>query len=562
MKRGTIALAAVLLVALFLLQEKILARTQVQELERASQNLKEMSAPALLPTYIGSLFLGSFRAVAIDILWIQMQRMGEEEHRYFERVEIMDLITKLQPRNPEAWAYMGWDCAYNIANQYRTEDDEENARKIEEAIKLGGPKELEDRLDQLERKIAEKDKDYRIWIQKGILKLAEGCRHLPEDAYLKYEVAKVFWTKAAWSNGILERQFLVAIEQDKELQRVIGEGLQPPGRRTAFELGEAWFEKGKATLERQIAEGRFRIYRTLAESMARPPEDDRQHHTTQMGLNIDIAAFVGFIHEMRFLNGILKWVRARDADQPGQARTLLLEASESFRKAEEQALVYRHAHSLVKAGARAFHDARADLCREMARLCAEQATLPHPLPPEEQAKLLTRLELIWWNPIDRNANPAQQVPPPDERYVLDYMSRLKQSLGGDAMEYNDDRHALHRGNLLTPGEKLELSIGPDAGDVDWYHFYAVQHPAKKGVREITSGFSIKRTGTVPLRVMALAMNRGAVTTEADFELNDANEVTFQVPSDHEGPVFLRVIVDTDIDSKDRGYTITALGVQR
>jgi hypothetical protein len=565
MKRGTIVLAGVLLVALFLLQEKVLARTEVQKLERASQNLKEMSAPALLPTYIGSLFLGSFRAVAIDILWIQMQRMGEEEHRYFERVEIMDLITKLQPRNPEAWAYMGWDCAYNIANQYRTEDDVENARKLEEEIKLGGPnlEERTDRLDQLRTKIAEKDKDYRIWIQKGILKLAEGCRHLPEDAYLKHEVGKALWTKAAWSNGILEKQFLVAVEEDKELQRVLGEGLRPPRPRTAFELGEAWFERGKATLERQIAEGRFRVYRTLAESMARPPEEDRQHHTTQMGLNIDIAAFVGFIHEMRFLNGILKWSRAREADQPEKTRTLLLEASDSFRKAEEQALVFRHTHSLVKAGERAFHDARADLCREMARLCAEQATVRHPLTPAEQAGLLARLELIWWNPVDRNARPSQQVPPPDERYILDYMSRLKQSLGGDAMEYNDDRHALHRGNLLMPGEKWEASIAPDVGDVDWYHFYAARHPARKDIAEIASVFTLKRTGAVPLKVVALAMNKGAVTTEADFELNDANEVTFKVTSDHEGVVFLRVTaIDAGSDSKDRGYTITALGVQR
>src|SRR5262245_59322208 len=107
MRRSVAALVVALLGAMFALQALVLERTQVQRLERASMNLGELRASTLLPTYIGSLFLGSFRAVAIDILWIQMHRMGEEEHRYFERVEIMDLITKLQPRNPEAWAYMG-----------------------------------------------------------------------------------------------------------------------------------------------------------------------------------------------------------------------------------------------------------------------------------------------------------------------------------------------------------------------------------------------------------------------------------------------------------------------
>jgi len=193
MKPITLVLVAVLLAASFALQEGVLGKSEVQRLERASQNLGELRTSALLPTYIGSLFLGSFRAVAIDILWIQMHRMGEEEHRYFERVEIMDLITKLQPRNPEAWAYQGWDAAYNIANQFRTDEDEELARQLKRKTDPASA----DRLAKLRAAIREKDAQFRTWVRLGLLKLAEGSRHLPDDAYLKYEIGKALWTKAS-----------------------------------------------------------------------------------------------------------------------------------------------------------------------------------------------------------------------------------------------------------------------------------------------------------------------------------------------------------------------------
>jgi hypothetical protein len=503
--------------------------------------------------------------VAIDILWIQMQRMGEQEHRYFERVELMDLITKLQPRNPEAWAYMGWDCAYNIANQYRTVDDYERLRELEADLRRFPERkdELHARKARVEKRIQEKDKQYRIWVRKGLLKFAEGCRHLPDDAYLKYEVGKALWTKAAWSNGILEEQFLLAVEQDEELQRVLGEGLEPKTR-TSFELAEAWFRKGKLTLEQMVAQGRFRVYRTLAESMSRPPEEDRRHHTTQMGLNIDLAAFVGFISEVNYLNGVLHWYRARDAADAGDARRLLLKAAEQFRRAAEHASLYRREHSTVKEGIRAFHDARRDLCDGLAGLCEDLAGLPHPLPADERPRILKRLEQIWWNPVDRNAPPNQQVPPPDERYVLDYMGRLKRLLGGDLWEYNDDRHALHRGNLILLEETVIGDIVPDKDDVDWHHYYAAPAPGQKEGKIVTE-FLIQRTGTVALQVIVLALDKSGYAPVANIQLTDAKESRYRVTSDHEGPVILRIFAVAPPDEstpKDRGYALTPVRIRR
>ena len=566
MKRTTLAAVLLLLAAMFFLQNLGLEKTEVQRLERASQNLGELRASSLLPTYIGSLFLGSFRAVAIDILWIQMQRMREQEHRYFETVEYMELITKLQPRNPEAWAYMAWDSGYNIANQYRTAEDVEALRRLERNLARDPKSEkLLAQRDKLKDRIAKKDEKYRIWVKRGLQTLVEACRHMPDDPYLHHDIGQTLWTKSAWSTGILEDQFIRAIEGDDDLQKTLGEGLPPGKRRSPFELAEVWFDKGEGKLKALIKEGRFRVYRTLLESMSRPADEDRQYHTTQMGRNIDIASFVGAIHQMRYYQGILSWYRARDAE-PDKARALLLEASRSFSKAAEQAAIYRRDHSPTVLEKRAFHDARADLCRGMAQLCADQAKLPLPMSEADRTELLSRLERIRWNPVDRDAPPMEQIPPPDERYVLDYMTEVKKSLGGDGWEYNDDFHALHRGNLMETGHRVDATIGPDVKDVDYYHFYA-SVPGAPGQdapaqRTIESVFHIKRMDAVPLTITAYSFRGRQLTASEPMLLTTDEEREFTITSDMEGSVYIRVTAGENAPAGRRGYWLKAMGVRR
>ena len=318
-----------------------------------------------------------------------------------------------------------------------------------------------------------------------------------------------------------------------------------------------------------IKEGRFRVFQTLMESMSRPTEQDRQHHTTQMGRNIDAATFVGAIHQMRYLDGILKWYRAREA-APEAARKLLTEASESFSKAADQAMVYRREHSPIVPGRRAYHDARADLCRGLADFCADLAKGPVPL-----AEQLSRLENIRWAPVDRVGPAVDQTPPPDERYVLDYMSAVKRALGGDAWEYNDDLHSLHRGNFLAAGETREATIGPDLKDADYHHFYASRpaenpHPGHTheepppAAGPLTSRFHIRCTGDLSLKVTALAFNKGRLGADVSFELARGMERGFPVMSDVEGPVFILVTAASTSGEAPaaRGYTLKALGVLR
>ncbi len=576
MKRTTIGLVALLTAGLFLLQFEVLEKTKVQRLERASQNLGELRVSTLLPTYIGSLFLGSFRAVAIDILWIQMHRMGEEEHRYFERVEYMDLITQLQPRNPEAWAYLGWDAAYNIANQLRTEEDEEFAAQLEQVVKQGGPQAAEAavRLKKLRDTIRTKNEQYRRWIQEGLLRLLEGSRHLPDDPYLKAEIGKTLQTKASFEVGIFDHQFLQAVEDDKVLQEALGDGVARGRPLTALELSEIWYRKGGETLERQIRKGEFHLYRTIAESLMRAQEGERQHHTTQMGGNYDRGAFVGFQFVARYLHGCLFWRRALQSKDAAAARAMLLDAGESFRHAQDRAAVYRKEHSTSRPGRRDLHDARVDLCQGMADLSAEAAQLPWPLEAADRAQLLARLELIRWNPVDRTAPPDQAVPPVDDRHVLHLMSALKRSLGGDAWEYNDDRYALYRGNLLMTGQRADATIGPTLDDADWYHFYAAK-PAEAAAGghthdepepaagPLTSDFEMKNVGKLEVSVTVLAFARGTIAVVEHFDVAGGGSRKFAVTSDREGPVSLLVSAKSPSRSvaADSGYWIKALGVR-
>jgi hypothetical protein len=565
MKRARLWIVVAALVGfLHVLESRVMQKTEVQRLERESQNLGELS-PSLLPTYVGTLFLGSFRAVAIDILWIQMARMREQEHRYFETVELMELITKFQPRNPEAWAYMAWDAGGNIASQFRTEEDLQTLRLIEERIKTGGPAtaELEARKKKLLELIKKKDASYRLWVKRGLLMLVEGCRHMPDDPYLRYDIGHTLWTKSAWTAGILDRQFMGAVEEDDELQKVLGPGLEPGRRRTTFELAVPWFEQGKATLEKLIRNRGFRVFYTLAEEFSRPREEERRHHTTQVGRNLDVAAYVGALQQVEYLNGVLKWYRALDAE-PGTAARLLKEAASGFGRSADLAMEFRRDHSPIPRTERDLHDVRAELCRALAALCADQADLPQPMTEKDRAAVLSRCENLWWSPVDRE----KQIPPADDRYVSDYMGVLKRSLGGDAWEYNDDRLALERADYLAKGQFADATIAPDLSDIDWYHFYAAPPRQESGGHHhddeepahahgpLTARFKITRFGDLPLKVSTFAF------TKEGIQETEVRTGEFEITTDRAGPVFIRVTAAVSTgDVSKSGYRLQALGVR-
>jgi len=70
----------------------------------------------------GTLMLGGFRGMAIDLLWLRAIQ-AKNDARYYESVALFDLISRVQPRFERVWEYMAWDMAYNIGFEVDQQDD-------------------------------------------------------------------------------------------------------------------------------------------------------------------------------------------------------------------------------------------------------------------------------------------------------------------------------------------------------------------------------------------------------------------------------------------------------
>ncbi|HLF93733.1 MAG TPA: hypothetical protein VJB14_09725, partial [Planctomycetota bacterium] len=149
------AVLALLSTALVFLQLGLDRQPETREEERY-RKVADMPASDMVPTYIASLFFGAFRAVVVDALWIQLKKL-EEEKRWYERRNVLTLISYFQPRNPEVWSHLGWHSAYNVANGFTDPD-----RSWE-------------------------------WVQFGLQWLRKGNTMLPDSPYLKYELARTLF---------------------------------------------------------------------------------------------------------------------------------------------------------------------------------------------------------------------------------------------------------------------------------------------------------------------------------------------------------------------------------
>lgn len=57
---------------------------------------------------------GSFRGLAIDLLWMRAE-MLKEEGKYYEANQLADWICTLQPRFAAVWQFQAWNLSYNIS---------------------------------------------------------------------------------------------------------------------------------------------------------------------------------------------------------------------------------------------------------------------------------------------------------------------------------------------------------------------------------------------------------------------------------------------------------------
>ena len=82
--------------------------------QKVQENLTFQGDEAAPPELSIAMSLGLFRSVILDILWMRASSL-QQENRFYEIVQLYDLIGKLQPHNARIWSYMGWNMAYNIS---------------------------------------------------------------------------------------------------------------------------------------------------------------------------------------------------------------------------------------------------------------------------------------------------------------------------------------------------------------------------------------------------------------------------------------------------------------
>jgi hypothetical protein len=82
-----------------------------QQVEDDLSFVGEEGTPTELSIAIG---MGLFRSIALDILWMRASSL-QQEGRFYEIVQLYDLIGKLQPHNARVWSYSAWNMAYNIS---------------------------------------------------------------------------------------------------------------------------------------------------------------------------------------------------------------------------------------------------------------------------------------------------------------------------------------------------------------------------------------------------------------------------------------------------------------
>ena len=63
---------------------------------------------------IATAALGTFRGLAVDILWARADHL-QTEGEFFEAQTLSQWITALQPRFQKVWGFQAWNLAYNIA---------------------------------------------------------------------------------------------------------------------------------------------------------------------------------------------------------------------------------------------------------------------------------------------------------------------------------------------------------------------------------------------------------------------------------------------------------------
>jgi hypothetical protein len=114
-RRQRLVQAACLLAAVGLIAAAGLLVTPLNELRREHQLTLDPESVKGLPPDIQLLTkTGTLRALAVDLAFIRLERL-KEENRFYELMQLSNWLCKLAPRYASVWSYSAWNMAYNIS---------------------------------------------------------------------------------------------------------------------------------------------------------------------------------------------------------------------------------------------------------------------------------------------------------------------------------------------------------------------------------------------------------------------------------------------------------------
>ena len=143
--------------------------------------LGKTAPPVLVFTTVA---LGGFRGLIANALWVRAMELQDED-KYFEKVQLADWITKLQPHFTTVWVVQAWDMAYNIS------------------IKFSDPR------------------DRWQWVQRGIELLRdEGLKYNPDETMIYRELAWFFHHKMG--QDLDDAHLYFKAQWAREMETVLG----------------------------------------------------------------------------------------------------------------------------------------------------------------------------------------------------------------------------------------------------------------------------------------------------------------------------------------------------
>jgi len=90
---------------------------------RQTMGLAKTELPAQArPDLLTNVLFSVGRALAVDYLWIGLQKM-QEEGRYFDANQRAEWICQLQPHFTSVWVFQAWNMSYNISVAMNSGDD-------------------------------------------------------------------------------------------------------------------------------------------------------------------------------------------------------------------------------------------------------------------------------------------------------------------------------------------------------------------------------------------------------------------------------------------------------